>query len=36
MSNAKKQRKIREWKRLEISSKKWEISRERFMQRWAQ
>ena len=36
MSNTKKQRKIREWKRLEIASKKWEILREHFMQRWAQ
>ena len=34
--NAKKQRKTTEWKRLEISSTKLEISREHFMQRWAQ
>ena len=32
--NAKKQRKT-EWERLEISSKKLEITREYFMQRWA-
>ena len=36
MINAKKQRKIIEWERLEISSRKLEISREHFMQRWAQ
>ena len=34
--NAKKQRKTIEWERLEISSKKLEIPREHFMQRWAQ
>ena len=34
--NAKRQRKAIEWERLEISSKKLEISREHFMQRWAQ
>ena len=34
--NAKKQRKIIEWERLEISSKKLEIPREHFMQKWAQ
>ena len=34
--SAKKQRKIIEWERLEISSRKLEIQRERFMQRWAQ
>ena len=34
--NAKKQRKRTEWKRLEISSRKLEIPREHFMQRWAQ
>ena len=34
--NAKKQRKIIEWERLEISSRKLEIPREHFMQRWAQ
>ena len=32
----KKQRKIIEWERLEISSGKLEIPREHFMQRWAQ
>ena len=25
-----------EWKRLEISLRKWEVSREHFMQEWAQ
>ena len=34
--SAKKQRKIIEWERLEISSRKPEIPREHFMQRWAQ
>ena len=34
--NAKKQRKTIEWERLEISSRKAEIPREYFMQRWAQ
>ena len=34
--NAKKQRKTVEWERLEISSRKSEIPRELFMQRWAQ
>ena len=33
--NAKKQRKTREWEILEISSRKLEILREIFMQRWA-
>ena len=33
--NAKKQRKTTEWERLEISSRKSEIPREHFMQRWA-
>ena len=33
--NAKKQRKTTEWERQEISSRKLEISREHFMQRWA-
>ena len=32
---AKKERKTIEWKRLEISSRKLEIPREHFMQRWA-
>ena len=32
----KKQRKTIEWERLEISSRKLEIPREYFMQRWAQ
>ena len=32
----KKQRKTIEWERLEISSRKVEIPREHFMQRWAQ
>ena len=36
VTNAKKQRKTIEWERLEISSKKLEIRREHFMQRWAQ
>ena len=31
----KKQRKTIEWERLELSSRKLEISREYFMQRWA-
>ena len=34
--NAKKQRKTTQWKRLEISSRKLEIPRVHFMQRWAQ
>ena len=34
--NAKKQRKTVEWERLEISSRKLEIPREYFMQRWPQ
>ena len=34
--DAKKQRKTIEWERLEISSRKLEIAREHFMQRWAQ
>ena len=34
--NAKKYRKTTEWERLEISSRKLEIPREHFMQRWAQ
>ena len=33
---AKKQRKTIEWERLEISSRKLEIPRKHFMQRWAQ
>ena len=33
---AKKQRKTIEWERLEITSRKLEIPREHFMQRWAQ
>ena len=33
--NAKKQRKTTEWERLEISSRKLEIPRGHFMQRWA-
>ena len=33
--NAKKQRKITEQERLEISSRKLEIPREHFMQRWS-
>ena len=32
----KEQRKTTEWERLEISSRKLEIPREQFMQRWAQ
>ena len=35
-TNAKKQRKTTEWERLEISSRKSEIPREHFIQRWAQ
>ena len=34
MNNAKKQRKTKEWKILEISSRKMDISREQFMQGW--
>ena len=34
--SAKKYRKTIEWERLEISSRKLEIPREHFMQRWAQ
>ena len=34
--NAKKQRKTTEWERLEIFSRKLEIPREHFMQKWAQ
>ena len=34
--SAKKESKTIEWKRLEISSRKLEIPREHFMQRWAQ
>ena len=34
--NGKKQRKTIEWERLEISSRKLEIPREHFMQRWSQ
>ena len=34
--NAKKQKKTIEWERLRISSRKLEIPREHFMQRWAQ
>ena len=34
--SAKKWRKTIEWERLEISSRKLEIPREHFMQRWAQ
>ena len=36
LSDQGKQRKTIEWERLEISSRKLEISREHFMQRWAQ
>ena len=32
MNNAKKQRKTTEWEKLEISSRKLEISREHFLQ----
>jgi len=35
IENAKKSRKTTEWERLEISSRKLEIPREHFMQRWA-
>ena len=34
--SAKKSRKTIEWERLEISSRKLEIPKEHFMQRWAQ
>ena len=36
MISAKKQRQIIEWERLEISSRKLEIPRGHFLQRWAQ
>jgi len=36
VSNAKEQWKTIEWERLEISSRKLEIPRGHFMQRWAQ
>ena len=36
MTNAKKQKKTIEWERVEISSRKLEIPRAHFMQRWAQ
>ena len=36
MNKAKKQRKTIGWERLEISSRKLDIPREYFMQRWAQ
>ena len=36
LSNQCKERKTIEWERLEISSRKLEIPREHFMQRWAQ
>ena len=35
VANAKKYEKITEWVKLEICSRKLEISREHFMQRWA-
>ena len=35
-TNARKERKTIEWKRLEISSRKLETPREHFKQRWAQ
>ena len=35
-NQCKKQRKTIEWKRLEISSRKLEIPREHFIQRWVQ
>ena len=34
--SAKKQRKIIEWERLDISSRKLEIAREYFLQRWTE
>ena len=34
--NAKKWRKTIKWERLEVSSRKFEIPREYFMQRWTQ
>ena len=36
MISAKKWRKTIEWERLEVPSRKLEIPREHFMQRWAQ
>ena len=36
MINANKQRKTTEWERLQISSRNLEITREHFIQRWAQ
>ena len=35
MNNVKKERKTIEWERLEISSRKLELSREHFWQGWA-
>ena len=35
VNNAKKQKKTTKWKRLQIFSRKLEIPREHFMQRWA-
>ena len=35
MNNAKKQKKTIEWERLEITSRKLEISREHFVLGWA-
>ena len=34
--NANKQRKIMEWERIEVSSRKLEIPKEHFMHTWAQ
>ena len=36
VNSAKKQRRTKEWERVEISSRKLEIPKEHFMQRWAQ
>ena len=36
VNNSEKKRKTIEWERLEISSRKFEIPTEYFMQRWAQ
>ena len=35
LSDQRKERKTTDWERLEISSRKLEIPREQFMQRWA-
>ena len=36
VNSAKKQKKTIEWERLEISTRKFEIPREHFMEKWVQ